>query len=287
MSKAFRRQVRILCAVMLLVILMVPYGVCAATKYRVTVLGGLHGTVNGTDKVDVEIESGKQWNPSDFTVKVSDDKYYFKGFHLSGIEGTLEGAQTIEKDMVFVATYGVRGNMVNYTVHYVDEDGKDLLAQKVFQGNPGDRPVVAYQYIEGYVPEAYNLKKTLVETGDNDFVFRYKKVTGTPGGETVIYEYESGSPSGPATPARDSRDQTGSKENNEPEQIIDLDDPKTPTTPGGAGSEGSDNESEPGAQKTDGVGTRGLILGGTAAGAVLLIVMLLTVARHKKEDEEE
>ena len=97
----------------------------AGYKYRVTIEAGLHGTVNGGSTYEAEqFDYNQQWNPNNYQdmIAVSDPKYYFKGFHISGIEGVV-GTQYITKDTVFVATYGIKGQTVAYTVEYVDNNG--------------------------------------------------------------------------------------------------------------------------------------------------------------------
>ncbi len=61
-----------------------------------------------------------------------------------------------------------------YTVQYKDADGNELAESQTFYGNVGDKPVVAYRYIENYVPQALALTKTLSENAaENVFTFTY------------------------------------------------------------------------------------------------------------------
>ncbi len=168
----------------------------ASYKYRVTIDPGLHGTYSGT--AEMEIPYGSTWNPADYegNITVTDPDYYFKGFHISGIEGVV-GTTDIKEDTVFVASYGMKGKTVAYTVNYVDTNGKTLRASATYQGNVGDKPVVAFRYIDGYLPQAYNLEKTLsIDPAENVFNFKYKKVKpkvdGTSGNGGVTYIVEDG-----------------------------------------------------------------------------------------------
>jgi len=208
----------------------------AAFTYHVTVSGGLHGTVNGQDQVDVQIAPGSLFNPSEYPVTLNDgdDKYYFKGFHVSGIEGVLTGAQAVNEDMVFVATYGVKGDLVEYTVHYVDENGNQLLPSGTFYGNAGDKPVVAYQYVEGYLPQAYNLTQTLTKEGTNEFTFVYSVNENAGGGtEETAQNAEGGAAGQTGTAGTGTGAGAGAAGGgNGPAQIIDLDDESTPQTDG-------------------------------------------------------
>ena len=64
--------------------------------------------------------------------------------------------------------------MVAYTVNYEDEQGNKLAESQTFYGNVGDKPVVAYRYIEDYVPQALSLTKTLSDNeAENVFTFKY------------------------------------------------------------------------------------------------------------------
>ncbi|MBQ1407161.1 MAG: hypothetical protein IIY88_03400 [Eubacterium sp.] len=217
----------------------------ATEKYRITVSGGLHGTVNGKDKVDVYLAPGTEWNPNDYTVEVTDDKYYFKGFHVSGIEGTLEGAQAANEDRIYVADYGIKGDLVMYTIRFVDDKGKTLMANMTAYGKVGDKPVIAYRYIDGYLPETYNLTKTLSSDEDeNVFTFKYSKNEGT-----VNYEEEddngnggNGAGGNGGNGAAGGNGQNGANGNaggngqngndNGTDNIQDLDDNDTPMTDG-------------------------------------------------------
>jgi hypothetical protein len=117
------------------------------------------------------------------------DKYYVKGLRKSGRDNSetdeLEASRysvTVKGDADYVVAYGIKGNQVAYTVNYQDVDGKELLASNTYYGNVGDKPVVAYQYVEGYTPQALALTKTLSEnSAENVFTFRY-----TPIGTTVV-----------------------------------------------------------------------------------------------------
>lgn len=117
------------------------------------------------------------------------DKYYVKGLRKSGRDNSetdeLEASRysvTVKGDADYVVAYGIKGNQVAYTVNYQDADGKELLARNTYYGNVGDKPVVAYQYVEGYTPQALALTKTLSEnSAENVFTFRY-----TPIGTTVV-----------------------------------------------------------------------------------------------------
>lgn len=269
--------------------------------YHVTVSGGLHGTVNGASQVDVDIAPGGEFNPNDYTVALNsgDDKYYFKGFHVSGIEGVLTGAQKVNEDKVFVATYGIRGDLVEYTVHYVDADGNKLRADSVFHGNPGDKPVVAYQYIDGYLPQAYNLTATLTEDGPNEFTFKYavNENAGTDDNGAGGAQDNAGAGAGSTAGAAGTSSQTaaagtgtaGGADGYGPAQIIDLDEEDAPQADG---EQNGDDEvipdDEPPQAEGDGL-SKGAIAGiavGALAGLGFLFWLLAFLKRRSTDNAE-
>ena len=74
-----------------------------------------------------------------------------------------------------MVAYGIQGDMVSYTVNYQDGGGNELAPSRTYYGAVGDKPVIAYQYIEGYRPDAYNLTKTLGKNeADNVFTLHMR-----------------------------------------------------------------------------------------------------------------
>lgn len=156
--------------------------------YKVTLSAGNKGTINGQNKIEREnIASGSTviFNLND--IQVTDDKYYVKGIRLSGRdndEALAAPSFTVDKDTDYVVAYGIKGNMVAYTVNYQDASGKSLAESQTFYGNVGDKPVVAYRYVENYIPDALALTKTLSDNeSENVFTFTY-----TPGATDRIVE---------------------------------------------------------------------------------------------------
>lgn len=159
--------------------------------YTVTLSAGNKGTINGAE---MEVTSG--WTTTDTVrfdlskVTVTDDRYYVKGVRLSGHDNeTALGSPAfpVTGDADYVVAYGIKGNMVAYTVTYQDEDGNELAPSDTFYGNVGDKVVVPYKYIEDFVPNALAATKTLsVNEAENVFPFTY--IPGDPGTitETVI-----------------------------------------------------------------------------------------------------
>ena len=103
-------------------------------------------------------------------------KYYPRGIRESGKDNSTVGASSfaVTGDREYVVAYGIRGNMVSYRINYRDGKGKDLLPSRTCYGNIGERPVAAWAYVDGYLPQAYNLTRTLqADAGKNVFTFIY------------------------------------------------------------------------------------------------------------------
>lgn len=177
------------------------------TKYQVTVYSGNQGTVNGGESVTLgPVALGDTVDFSDLTVEVpADSKYYAKGIRLAGLDnirsdknrdgkntagevtvmaanvnantGALEGSTVVTEDTDFVVAYGIMANRVSFTVTYTDTEGNELAEPQTFFGDIGDVPATAPVYIEGYVPDASLLTKTLVEDeSQNVFPFVYTRL---------------------------------------------------------------------------------------------------------------
>lgn len=169
-------------------------------SYTVTLSAGNQGSFAGTESVRVQsaeakvsLDDGKititdlkQGDTvalnvvKDGVVSMEQDsKYYVRGVRLSGRDNdnaktTASAAFTVDEDADYVVAYGIRGDMVAYTVNYRDAQGNTLASSETYYGNVGDKPVVAYHYIEGYQPQAYNLTKTLSnDASENVFTFVY------------------------------------------------------------------------------------------------------------------
>ena len=194
--------------------------------YTVTLSAGNQGTFNGTGGVHViggsaQISGGDAIRITglragdvvvlDATAGMVDlkngDKYYIKGVRESGRDNNTvaDSAFTVTKDAEYVVAYGIQGDMVAYTVNYQDGGGNELAPSRTYYGAVGDKPVIAYQYIEGYRPDAYNLTKTLGKNeADNVFTFTYtQSIVQQPaaGGEGTEGGTDAGAPGTPGTPA--------------------------------------------------------------------------------------
>ena len=156
--------------------------------YTVTLYAGKEGTfADGSS--EVKITGLKTGDVVSFAgqiggVQLKDSgKYYVKGVRESGKDNNTVSAPafTVDSDREYVVAYGIKGDMVSYTVNYQDESGNALRQSEKFYGVVGDKPVVAFQYIDGYQPQAYNLTKTLNSNeADNVFTFTYNTVVHNP-----------------------------------------------------------------------------------------------------------
>lgn len=252
--------------------------------YTVTIDGGNQGTLVGTQGLTVTNQEGNaptysvqggriviqgleagdtiSFNAMSGAVEQADEKYYIRGIRQSGRDNSevSSSAFTVTGDNDYVVAYGIKGKMVAYTVNFQDPNGKELAPSATYYGNIGDKPIVAYQYIEKYHPTALAMTKTLSENeADNVFTFVYnegeKQTVVRPGEvvENIITENVGGTgaatggnapggagtagTTGTATPGvAGTTEQTGETPGTagadavteEPEELIDLDEEEVP-----------------------------------------------------------
>ena len=177
-----------------------------AYSYTVTFYPGNHGSFQGTELVSVDNSaSGSDYEISSVgnAIRVSGlcagdvvgfdaamegaveleegSRYYVKGIRVSGRDNSTVDASAfrVEEDRDYVVAYGIRGDLTSYVVNYQDREGNTLAPSRTYYGNVGDKPRMAYLYIEGYQPQAYNLTKTLSKNAaENVFTFVYTRVSG-------------------------------------------------------------------------------------------------------------
>ena len=169
--------------------------------YTVTIYAGNQGTIKNSSGVSVaskdpsKVHISTQKNKivitglsygdniscnAQKTVKLdADSRYYVMGIRLSGRDNNTiakNAAFTVAESQDYVIAYGILGEMTEYTVNYVDEQGNKLADSQTYMGNVGDEPVLAYLYVDGYVPVERNITKKLVkDASENVFEFVYKK----------------------------------------------------------------------------------------------------------------
>lgn len=231
----------------LTIFLSLAYTQVCAYGYKVTLYTGNQGTINSQNKTSINVSKGQMVSLDLSQIELpQDSKYYVKGIRLSGhdsVDNLDPATFVVNGDLDYVVVYGVKGNQVAYTIRYVDENGKQLSKDTILYGNVGDKPVVAYKYIDSYIPQAYALTKTLVENEkENVFTFTYKP------GETgeiientnIVTTVISTTPSTNATQGNNGAgNATGGTQNNDgdtttagdedvPQGLVDLDDEDTP-----------------------------------------------------------
>lgn len=260
---SFARIIGVFCAALVACVL--ALGVQTATSedafadesksysYTVTLYAG-NGTIDGA--------ASKSYGPYGYgksctiawqtlNIQPDDDKYYVKGIRLAGHDGLAEsGNIEVTQDLQYVVAYGMKKGQVAYTINYVDENGRAIADSQTLNGNVGDKPVIAYQYIEGYQPtNAYNQTGTLKGNAEkNVFTFKYRAVQGSSAG-TTNGGASAGTTGGQATPGDESAttgenaagdeatgdeaaDETGTQEGAangaEPAELLDIDDDSNP-----------------------------------------------------------
>lgn len=229
-------------------------------------------------------------------------QYYVRGLRKSGYdnETVAQAAFQVEQDQDYVVAYGIRGEMVSYVIQYQDAAGNALAASRTYYGNVGDRPVVAFLYIEGYEPQAYNLTKTLSKNeAENVFTFVYAPIPAG-GGAAAPEESSAAETDEAAEPApggavpgpgeatdegeaesESTGEEESSAENQEildeevpledgPDALVDLDEEKLPLANGlGELDEFATN-------------MLGSVVVGVTGAAALIVMFLLLMKRRKK-----
>lgn len=175
-------------------------------SYTIRLFAGKQGEFKEGDKELLTLERtyGQQVTFQMNSVRlINGEKYYIKGFRESGkdnSEAETYPAFNVTGDQDYVVAYGVLSDATTYTINYVDTAGRALAPSETYYGNVGDRPVIAYLYIDGYQPQAYNLTKRLVDDPmENVFTFTYTRIATGGGGGTT--EEDEGTTTTPAPPA--------------------------------------------------------------------------------------
>lgn len=196
---------------------------------------------------------------------VAPEGHYAKGIHLAGrditddVDRLLVGDPAtrtvnvnVQGDAQYVVAYGLESQRVAYTLNFVDENGNQLAEPETYYGSVGDKPVVAVRYIDNYLPNAYNITKTLsANEADNVFAFTYTPAPGVtyetvtlPGGTTVTTVAVDGAPvpgvaaDAGAAAALDAAADAGQIIGDDgnplaaPEELVDIDDEENPLASG-------------------------------------------------------
>lgn len=216
-----------------------------AYGYKVTLYTGNKGMIQGKSSLDVQVEKGQQVSFDLTKIELEKESpYYIKGIRLSGhdsIDTLAPATFDVEADQEYVVVYGVKGQQVAYTIHYVDQQGKELLPQETLYGNVGDKPVVAYKHVEGYLPQTTAFTKTLSDNEkDNVFRFVYNNVSNntttveTTNTVTTVITSSSSTNSRNNTTTNNAERNDSNQDNettdssNDFQDVVDLDDEQVP-----------------------------------------------------------
>ncbi|MBR3318504.1 MAG: hypothetical protein IKG21_11865 [Atopobiaceae bacterium] len=227
-------------------------------KYTIRVFPGNRGTLP-EEPVVVKVSKGDDVNLNEIaTAEITDPKYVQTGYRLSGQDklygnGKVNG---VSEDMDFVVAYGVEADLVKYTLKFVEyETGKELAEPQEYYGKDGDKPVAAYEYIEGYRPRYLSITGTLHKGEDNIWTFEYIPLEE---GETIVTRTTTNGSTyeivpGPTQTVYDDV-YTGGNDGGNVVVVERNDDGGTGTTTGG-GTGGTTGGNE--ANATGGAGTQG------------------------------
>lgn len=322
-------------AALALLVVLAPATLAEEYTYSVTLSAGRQGTVTGGG---VTVEGSTYTQTSDgTTIKLSglhkgarvtfqardaarlndDTKYYISGIRLSGRDNNTRAADPsflVDGDADYVVAYGIRGDMVEYTVQYQDEDGNALADSRTYYGNIGDEAVVAYLYVEGYRPLNFNLSKVLSANGaDNVFTFVYTQILEdeviiVDGGTTVTNGGTTGTDRG--TSVTDGEDEENTDDEDGDEEIVEEIQPAATPAPN-ANANGQDGDSAPNEEDIDDnqtplgrlvqqirdaveqltggspAATAALIAGVAIVLAALILLLFLLLRRRRDKDENK
>lgn len=256
-------------AALALLAALAPAALAEEYTYSVTLSAGRQGTVTGGG---VTVEGSNYTQTSDgTTIKLSglhkgarvtfqagdaarlndDTKYYISGIRLSGRDNNTRAADPsfiVDGDADYVVAYGIRGDMVEYTVQYQDEDGNALADSRTYYGNVGDEAVVAYLYVEGYRPLNFNLSKVLsANSADNVFTFVYTQILEdeviiVDGGTTVTNGGATRTDRGTSATDGEDEENTDEEDGEQDEEIVEEVQPAaTPDPNANANGQGGDS----------------------------------------------
>ena len=308
--------ISIIAAVLLAVSMLIPSIPAKAEEegytYTVRIYAGKEGSFSGGESVLVyKDQKPGDTIPFDFgSVQLKNgNKYYVKGIRESGKdnydpEHPQLSAITVEGDADYVVAYAMLGSSVAYTVNYVDANGNALSPAQTFYGNIGDKPVIAYRYVEGYFPQAYNLTKQLSgNAADNVFTFVYQSVAPREIQGEGAEEGAAGTGAAGAGAAMPGTGLNGGALPQNPEgtqQLIDIDGGQVPQANGGTegstengtdnqggnnGGNGSDISDNPTPQASNG-SVLPWILGGVGIAAAIAIIIAIIVAVIKRKKKQ-
>lgn len=226
-----------------------------------------------------------------------DSQYYVRGLRKGGYDNdtVTSPSFTVEQDQDYVVAYGIIGDTVPYVIHYQDTNGNTLAPSRTYYGNVGDRPVVAFLYIEGYEPQAYNLTKELSKnTAENVFTFVYSRASGggttteviDEGTTTTVVEGPGGGAGAGAGGAGGAPGAGAGAGGAEAGENADLADEEVPLSDGPQDLVDLDDEDTPLGFSLDDLDVATNMLGAVVvgvSGAAALLVLIVIAARRRKK----
>lgn len=255
-------------------------------EYTIRVYAGAKGTFDDGSEVKViKAKYGETVNLSTLSVTPNENRYLFSGYRQSGRDNRWAEmpAFEAEKDVDYVVAYSIRGQVVHYTLNFVEYGtGATLMASLTLEGNVGDKPIEAFRYIEGYRPVYRNLTKTLSENeADNVFTFEYVALTAeeAAGGAGADGGAGAGAGAGGAGAGGAGAEAGAGDENGTP-QTQNINDLDTPLAGPGRETETSNTQ---GIEHGSRFLTPILIIICAAVAAVLIVVLIILLAKRRKK----
>ena len=290
--KRMRRILFTALALCMVLTILTPCAGAAGGSYAITVHAGLRGSFGGRESVTGYYAYGSRVNLSDIaagaTVSAGNEKYAIKnGARPAGHDNNeLIDSVEVTGDADYVLVYYVPGNMVEYTVRYVDAGGNALAGETKGYGNAGDKVTVGSKDIDGYVPrDAYNFAKTLSSNNaENVITFVYVKyvpptpeVIEIPGGGGNAGG-NAGNAAGTAEAGGVTEGQAGQTAPSGPVEYIDLDEQEVPLAEFGG-------EEEAGVKESENSSARTILFAGLALALGLLAAIIFFLLKNKKDED--
>lgn len=275
--------------------------------HKMTVSAG-RGSFGSEDTVPASTAEAVTTDPLANKVKIDgkevsvttpdDSKYFVTGLRDAGhdsVDGLLTGEISVagrDEDVELVVAYGLKSDMVQYTVQYIDYSTNTAmpgLPAETHYGAIGQKPVIAYKYADGYLPEAYAATKTLkADPSENVITFWYYPVdaegniiTITTGGGGAA---GAGGAGGAGGAAGTNIGDAGVPLANGPADVVDLDDNQTPLA-GDTNGDGVVDEKDIDDSKTPGASPWKTV--GIGAGAIAVVAAAAAVIARRRRDYEE
>lgn len=259
-------------------------------SYRMKISAGNNGVIklaDGSEAAESIVDADSSGNfpaVSTDSVKVTNSKYDVIGFKEAGHDDVMPAIEPVaaKSDLNYVAVYGVKSNMVSYTVRYLDEDGNELMDDATYYGPKGSSVLVSFKYIEGYAPTAYSLTKTLTGNSEEDVLdFRYYESELTVTQQTAAANTAAANPAAPAAaaanPAAAQAAVIDAATPGTPD-VVNLDESETPLT--------SPADIEDAETPEAGV-NKGVLYAAIAAAALVLAAVIALLVKRSREEEEE